>query len=337
MNIRINEGNFAVEDNGREFRFPMGGLMLTHCDLNYLKPGDTRIILHRYIPKELRLNNMLLQRDFLRTLVTDFRNAADKTRSTVRRVTKNPLIFPCHRFNKIPYTAVTEDFLQRCLLLQEEINSKVAVIPLFGSPPSMRRFHSIEQMFDRIVSSTGKLKGAFLPSSFLGDSNCLTAMRQSELDFLFFSTQGIDHRYLENFYRRLERLIMLEKPVFITDAVLFTRDILFAPRLSHTGVCGYSLPFVDYYIPKEFTYYDVSSAVNGRHKTHETMVNYYGSEDFPLSNICSCSICEKNTIQTFFSGEYLAPHEKNRLHKLEFVEISSSEGESRSAVEAVVP
>ena len=187
------------------------------------------------------------------------------------------------------------------------------------------------------ISGHEKLTGAFLPSGFLGNSNCLSAMRQSKLDFFFFSAQGIDYRYLENFYRSLDRLLLLEKSVFITDAILFAGDILFAPQLAHTGVCGYSLPFVDYYIPKESTYYDVSSAVNGRHKHHETMLNYYGREDFPLSNICSCSICERNTIQTFFSGEDLAPHEKNRLHKLEFAEISSSEGEPRSAVEAVVP
>jgi len=125
--------------------------------------------------------------------------------------------------------------------------------------------------------------------------------------------------------------------VFITDALLFTGDVLFAPRLADTGVCGYSLPFVDYYIPRESTYYDVSSAVRGRHKNRETMVNHYGSEDFPLSNICNCSICKENTIQTFFSRKDLAPHEKNRLHKLEFAEISSSEGGSRSTVEAVIP
>jgi len=81
----------------------------------------------------------------------------------------------------------------------------------------------------------------------------------------------------------------------------------------------------------------VSSAVRGRHKNRETMVNHYGSEDFPLSNICNCSICKENTIQTFFSRKDLAPHEKNRLHKLEFAEISSSEGGSRSTVEAVIP
>lgn len=130
---------------------------------------------------------------------------------------------------------------------------------------------------------------------------------------------------------------MLAKPVFITDALLFTGDMLFAPQLARSGVCGYSLPFVDYFFPEESTYYDVSSAVNGRHKNREIMVSHYGSEDFPLSNICSCSICERNTIHTFFEAEDLVPHEKNRLHKLEFAEISSSEGESRPAVEAVVP
>ena len=337
MDIKIGEENFEIEDSRKGFQFPMGALMLSHCDLNYLKPGDSRMILHRYIPRELRLNNILLQTNHFGTLRENFRNAAAKTKDIIRKRTENSLIFPCHRFNRIPYTTVTEDLLRRCLLLQEEINQKIAVIPKFRSQLSVRRFRRIENMFNGILLSTEKLKGAFLPSGFLRNSDYLTVLGQSELDFFFLSAQGINYRYLANFYERLERLLSLEKPVFVTDAVLFTEDTLFAPRLADTGVCGYSLPFVDYYIPPGPTYYDVLTAVNGRHKTHEIMVRQYGSNDFPLSEICRCSICEENTVGTFFFGSDLAPHEKNRLHKLEFTEISSSEEGSRPAAKAVVP
>jgi len=126
----MNEENFVIKDNGQEFRFPVGSLMVTHCDLNYLRPGESRIVLHRYIPRELRLQNtLLLRKDRFRSLKVAFRNAADMTRNTVRRVTGNSVILPCHRFNRTSYTAVAQDFLQRCLLLQEEINPKIALIP----------------------------------------------------------------------------------------------------------------------------------------------------------------------------------------------------------------
>lgn len=337
MEIRINEDYYVVKNNGKEFKFPKGTLMLSHCDLNYLKPGDHRMILQRYKPRDLRKRNTLLQTSYFETLRNDFRCAADKTRNIVRRKTENSLIFPCHKFSQILYTAVTEDFLRRCILLQEEINRKIAVIPLFRSQISVRRFRSVEQMFNRILGSNQKLRGTFLPSSFLKNNDCLTVLRQSELDFLFLSAWGVNYTNLENFYVRLDRLIELEKPVFVIDAAIFTGDVIFAPRLANTGICGYSLPFVDYYIPEEPTYYDVSNAVPGRYKNYRTMVNQYGSDDFPLSEICNCSVCRKNTIRTFFFERDLVPWEKNRLHKLEFVDISSSEEESRSPAEAAIP
>ena len=337
MNMRIDKDNLVIEDNEKEFEFPRGALMLSHRDLNYLKPTDSRLILHRYLPKNLRYDNKLLQTNRFTAIKASFHTAAIRTRNTVNERTENSLIFPCHKFSQIPYGAITEDILRRCISLQEEINRMVAIVPLFGSQLSVKLFRGIEQMFNKIVSSTEILRGAFIPSGFLRDSRSLTVLRQSEFDFLFLNAWGINYRNLENFYGRLDKLLRLEKPVFVTDAVLFTGEILFGPQLADTGICGYSLPFFDRYIPEEPTYYDVSSAVNGRRKNRKTMVTYYKSEDFPLSNICNCSICEENTIRTFFSERGLKPWEKNRLHKLEFAEISSSEEGYRSSAEAIVP
>jgi len=336
MKLRISKGYYIVEDNGKSLKFPKGALMLSHCDLNYLKPDDSRIILQRYTPQSLRKRNTLLQTDYFKTLRSDFRAAADKTRNVVEKKTENSLIFPCHKFSQVLYTAVTENFLRRCIQLQEEINPKIAAIPLFGKQLSVRRFRSIEQMFNRILGSNQKLKGVFLPSSFVKNNDCLTVLRQTELDFLFVSAWGVNYTNLRNFYGRLDRLLRLEKPVFVIDAVLITGNEIFAPKLANTGICGYSLPFVDF-IPKEPTYYDVSNAVPERHKNYRTMMNKYGSDDFPLSEICNCSICRKNTIGTFFFGMDPVSWEKNRLHKLEFADITSSEEGSRSIAEAVIP
>lgn len=339
MRIELTKENLIVEIKGKEFRFTKGSLMLSHCDLNYLKIGGSRIILFRYTPRELGKRNALLSTNHLSSLRTKTQNTANITKIAISRKTENSLTFPCPKLNQIPYDAVTKDLLRRSLLLQNEINRDIAVIPCFKPLNSLKRFRKsfrdVEQMFSDILHGTKKLRGAFLPSSFLRDSDCLTILRQSELDFLLLNAWGSWN--LENFYESLYILLRLEKPVFVTDAALFVKDEPFAPRLANTGIAGYSLRFVDRPKLLEPTYYDVSNGVPKRQKEHKTMVQQYGSEDFPLSEICRCSICEKNTIQTFFSGEDLKPWEKNRLHKLEFAETTSSEGESESEGEAMVP
>ena len=271
MNMKIDKENLVIEDNEKKFEFPRGALMPSHRDLDHLKPADSRLILNRYLPQCLRSKDILLQNNQFWSAKASLHTVAVRTRDTVNKKTENSLIFPCHKFSQIPYDAVTEDILRRCILLQGEINRKIAMLPLFKSCPSVRLFRDIELMFNRIVSSAEILRGAFIPSRFLRNSESLTVLRQSEFDFLFLNAWGINYRNLENFYGCLDRLLRLEKPVFVTDAVLFTGETLFAPKLADTGVCGYSLPFVGY-IPDEPTYYDVSSAVNGRHKNHKTMV-----------------------------------------------------------------
>ena len=310
--------------------------MLNHVDLSYLKTGDQRIILHRYMPQNLRKQNTLLLTDQFEELRGYYRKNVDRTRKIVQQRGGKSLIFPCQKFSQIPYEAVTENVLRRSLLLQEESNKEIAVIPLFNSP-SVKQFQTVEHMFNRILQPTPKLKGAIISSTFLDEDNSLTALRRSELDFLFFNAKRIDYRNLADFYERLDKLLGLEKPVFVIDAVLFTGIWLFAPRLSDTGIYGYSLQFVDYYIPSESTYYDVSNGNPKRYKSHSVMKAQYGSDDFPLSEICNCSICANNTIGSFFFGNDMKPWEKNRLHKLEFAEISSSEGTSESPEQATVP
>ena len=339
MEIKATEENLIVEIRGREYTFARGSLMLSHCDLNYLKIGDSRIILFRYTPRELSKRNALLSTNHLSSLKTKTQNAVNNAKNAIRKKTENSMMFPCPKLSKIPYDAVTKNLLRRSLLLQEEISRDIAVIPCFKSPNSLKRFcrsfREVEQMFSDILHDTEKLRGAFLPSKLLRDSDCLTILRQSELDFLFLNAWGSWN--LESFYRSLYGLLELEKPVFVTDAALFVKNELFAPRLAHTGIAGYSLRFVDSPILLEPTYYDISNGVPKRQKDHRTMVLQYGSEDFPLSEICNCSVCEKNTIRTFFSGEDLEPWEKNRLHKLEFAETASSEGVSGSEAKATIP
>ena len=319
-----NKGNkLVIEDNGNIFGLKRGKQMLTHVDLIYLVPDDPRIILFRYMPQKLRVNNKKLLTSF-NSLQIKVHDEVAKTKRNVKKKKGTALIFPCQKFTNLPYKAVKSAFLEKVLQLQEEINLKIALLPSFKGPLSKKSFSSIIGKFNKVLSSSTalstneKLKGAILPQKFLDYKNSLHILGESGLDFFFLNAWGTNSKNLPKFYSRLNKLLKLENPVFVIDAVLFAGTTQFARNLSGTGISGFSLPYIDFLIPKGYTYYDVSNGSPTRHKDHGTMVNQHGSDTFPLSSICPCTICDSNTIGSFFQGSKVP--EKNRLHRLEFAD-----------------